>query len=88
MIEIKVNIDPIELERLVVNELKHNYETLLSEPPLGLGVEWDELEVAEAYKIVLRDFMYVGDFQKYMHELAKKSRKYDSKRLTDAEPGL
>jgi hypothetical protein len=42
----------------------------------------------EAYKLVLSDFMIKEDFQKFMHDLAKKESKYNAKRLAEAGNGL
>lgn len=48
----------------------------------------DEPERIEAYKLVLSDFMLAKDFQKFMHDLAKREPKYSSKKLTEANNGL
>ena len=42
----------------------------------------------EAYKLVLSDFMLAEDFQKFMHDIAKKESKYNAKRLAEAGNGL
>jgi hypothetical protein len=72
-------------EPIVVAVLKEQYEILIKNAPLGFD---EELNLSEAYKLVLEDFMGNKDFQKYTHDLAKKTKKYDSKRLTEAEGGL
>jgi hypothetical protein len=42
----------------------------------------------DAYKLVLSDFMLKEDFQKFMHDIAKKEFKYNAKRLAEAGNGL
>lgn len=42
----------------------------------------------EAYKLVLSDFMVAEDYQKFMHDIAKKESKYNAKRLAEANNGL
>jgi len=42
----------------------------------------------DAYKLVLSDFMLAQDFQKFMHDIAKKESKYNAKRLAEAGNGL
>ena len=46
------------------------------------------MELSEAYKLVLEDHMGERAFKTYMHDKAKKDKKYNSKRLTEAEGGL
>ena len=72
-------------EPIIVGVLKEQYEILIKNAPLGFD---EELDLSEAYKLVLEDFMGSKEFQKYTHDLAKKNKKYDSKRLTEAEGGL
>ena len=84
--EIKLNLDYELLEPIVVAVLKEQYELLLKTAPLGFND--NEVELSGSYKLVLEDFMGYHEFQKYAHDMAKKHKKYNSKRLTEAEGGL
>jgi hypothetical protein len=83
--KITLDIDYEIAEPIIVAVLKEQYELLLKDAPLGFE---DEVDLNEAYKLVLEDFMGSKEFQKYTHEIAKKNKKYNSKRLTEAEGGL
>ena len=83
--KITLDIDYEIAEPIIVAVLKEQYELLLKDAPLGFE---DEVDLNEAYKLVLEDFMGNKEFQKYTHEIAKKNKKYNSKRLTEAEGGL
>ena len=48
----------------------------------------DDVERIDAYKVVLSDFMLAQDYQKFMHDIAKKESKYNAKRLAEANSGL
>jgi hypothetical protein len=48
----------------------------------------DDVERIDAYKVVLSDFMLAQDYQKFMHDIAKKESKYNAKRLAEASNGL
>lgn len=84
--EIKLNLNYELLEPIVVAVLKEQYELLLKTAPLGF--DDSEMELSGSYKLVLQDFMGHQEFQKYVHDLAKKNKKYNSKRLIEAEGGL
>ena len=84
--EVKLNLNYELVEPVVIAVLQEQYEILLKTVPLGFKEE--ELDLSEAYKLVLEDFMGYKEFQKYSHDLAKKNKKYDSKRLTEANGGL
>ena len=83
--KITLDIDYEIAEPIIVAVLKEQSELLLKDAPLGFE---DEVDLNEAYKLVLEDFMGSKEFQKYTHEIAKKNKKYNSKRLTEAEGGL
>lgn len=83
--KIALDINYEVAEPIIVAVLKEQYELLLKDAPLGID---KELDLAEAYKLVLEDFMGSKEFQKYTHDLAKKNKKYNSKRLIEAEGGL
>ena len=83
--KITLDIDYEIAEPIIVEVLKEQYELLLKDAPLGFE---DEIDLNEAYKLVIEDFMGSKEFQKYTHEIAKKNKKYNSKRLTEAEGGL
>jgi len=82
--KITLDIDYEIAEPIIVAVLKEQYELLLKDAPLGFD---EEVNLNEAYKLVLEDFMGQKEFQKYTHSLSK-NRKYNSKRLTEAEGGL
>ena len=82
--EIKLKLEHEQVEQVIVKYLKDQYEWLRKSPPLGFD---GETELVEAYKLVLQDNMGYQDFQKYIHDLAKK-KKGNSKRLVDAHNGL
>lgn len=84
MPKVEIDMSYAELEPLVVEHLKEQYEILIKSAPLGFDEE--ELSLSEAYKLVLKDHMGEKVFNKYAHDLAKK--KGNSKRLTDAYIGL
>ena len=83
--EVKLNLNYEVAEPIVVGLLKEQYEILLKDAPLGFE---DEDALRDAYKLVLEDFIGRQELQKYMHDIAKKNKKYNSKRLTEAEGGL
>jgi hypothetical protein len=85
-VEIKLNLTYELVEPIVIAVLQEQYEILLKTAPLGF--EEEELDLSEAYKLILQDFMGQHEFQKYAHDLAKKNKKYNSKRLIEAEAGL
>jgi len=72
-------------EPIIVTVLKEQYELLLKDAPLGFE---EEINLSEAYKLVLEDFMGSKEFQKYIHNIAKKEKRYDSKKLVEANSGL
>lgn len=84
--EVKLNLSHEQVEEVIVQFLKDQYQWLKTSPPLGLNEE--ELDLTEAYKLVLEDNMGYHAFQKYTHDMAKKNKKYDSKKLVEANNGL
>ena len=84
--EVKLNLNYELLEPIVVAVLKEQYELLLKTAPLGFND--NEVELSGSYKIVLEDNMGYHAFQKYTHDMAKKNKKYDSKKLVEANNGL
>jgi hypothetical protein len=84
--EVKLNLEYELLEPIVVAVLKEQYELLLKTAPLGFND--NEAELSGSYKVVLEDFMGHQAFQKYAHDMAKKNKKYDSKKLVEANNGL
>ena len=73
-------------EPIVTALLKEQFEILQKGAPIGL--DESEVDLHDAYKLVLQDFMGEKEFNKYIHEIAKKEKRYDSKKLTDAHGGL
>jgi hypothetical protein len=74
------------VESLALEHLKEQYEILLKSAPLGF--DSDELSLSDAYKLVIQDHMGEKEFNKYTHGLAKKNKKYDIKKLVEANNGL
>jgi hypothetical protein len=85
MMKITLDIDYEIAEPIVVAVLKEQYEILVKDAPLK---HEEELNLNEAYKLVLEDFMGCHEFQKYVHNIAKKEKRYDSKKLIEANSGL
>lgn len=77
-INLELNWD--QTERIVAEALQ---ESLRLELRMGEGDDR-----VEAYKLVLSDFMVAEDYQKFMHDIAKKESKYNAKRLAEASNGL
>lgn len=75
---IELNWD--QTEKIVAEALQ---ESLRLELRFGEGDDR-----VEAYKLVLSDFMVAEDYQKFMHDIAKKESKYNAKRLAEAGNGL
>lgn len=69
-----------QTEKIVIEALQESIR-------LEIRFENDMTRV-DAYKLVLSDFMMPKDYQKFMHDLAKKEPKYNSKRLAEANNGL
>jgi hypothetical protein len=69
-----------QTEKIVAEALKESIR-------LELRFEDDPVRV-DAYKLVLSDYMLAKDFQKFMHDIAKKESKYNAKRLAEASNGL
>lgn len=86
MKKMEIYLEFAQVEKVVIAHLQEQLELLSQSPPLGLSD--NELELSEAYKLVLEDHMGERAFQTYMHDKAKKEKKYNSKRLTEAEGGL
>jgi hypothetical protein len=78
---IELNWD--QTEKVVADALQ---ESLRLELRFGDG--GNDPDRIEAYKLVLSDFMLAEDFQKFMHDIAKKESKYNAKRLAEAGNGL
>jgi len=78
MINLELSWD--QTEKIVAEALKESIR-------LELRFEDDPVRV-DAYKLVLSDYMLAKDFQKFMHDLAKKESKYNAKRLAEAGNGL
>ena len=78
MINIELSWD--QTEKIVAEALQESIQ---------LELRMDDNEaLIEAYKLVLSDYMLAKDFQKFMHDIAKKESKYNAKRLTEANNGL
>jgi len=85
--KLELTIDADQSDAIFVHIAKERYELLQDDK-----IKWaDEPlidETIEAYKLILQDSMTEKDFKTYMHSIAKKVKKYDSKRMTDANNGL
>jgi hypothetical protein len=78
MINLELSWD--QTEKIVAEALKEAIK-------LELRFEDDAIRI-DAYKLVLSDYMLTADFQKFMHDIAKKESKYNAKRLAEASNGL
>lgn len=78
MVNVELSWD--QTEKIVAEVLKESIR-------LELRFEDDPARI-DAYKLVLSDYMLAKDFQKFMHDLAKKESKYNAKRLAEAGNGL
>ena len=85
--KVEIELSYEQFEPMLISHLKTQYEILLRHVPLGFEDE-NGIDLLDAYRAVLQDAMLEKDYQKYMHDLAKKQPKYNSKRLTEAEGGL
>ena len=85
MITISVEITHDQHQAIIIDALSHSFMTLLKE----YEATKDEslMEYISAYRIVLNDFMRPSEFEALLDRI-KKVKKYDSKRLTDANNGL
>jgi len=85
--KLELTIDADQSDAIFVHIAKERYELLVQDK-----IKWANEplidETLEAYKLILQDSMTEKDFKTYMHSFAKKAKKYDAKRLTDAENGL
>lgn len=80
--QVLIELDDDQIESVLVDGLKRNYETHLSlrEP--------EDHHIHEAFQIMLAYFMTEKEYAKYMHGLAKVLKNYNAKRLADAHNGL
>ena len=85
MITISVEITHDQHQAIIIDALSHSFMTLFKD----YEATKDEslMEYISAYRIVLNDFMRPSEFEALLERI-KKVKKYDSKRLTDANNGL
>jgi len=81
--QVLIELNDDQVEEVLAEGLKKAYEVHLSFPN-----EPDHDELHEAFKLMLNYFMLEKDYKKYMHGLAKVEKKYNAKRLAEAENGL
>ena len=81
MVNVELSWD--QTEKVVAQSLQESIRL-----ELRFGDDNNDPDRIEAYKLVLSDFMLKEDFQKFMHDIAKKELKYNAKRLAEASNGL
>jgi molybdopterin-guanine dinucleotide biosynthesis protein len=80
--QVLLELDDDQIESVLVEGLKRNYEVHLQMH------EDNEHHIHEAFHIMMAYFMSEKDYAKYMHGLAKVHKKYNAKRLAEANNGL
>lgn len=85
MITISVEITQDQYDTIIIDALSHSFTTLYKD----YEKTKDEtlMDYISAYRIVLNDYMRPSEFEALLDKI-KKTKKYDSKRLTDANNGL
>lgn len=80
--QVLIELDDDQIESVLIDGLKRNYETHLSlrEP--------EDHHIHEAFQIMLGYFMSEKEFNKYMKGLKSVHEKYSAKLLADAHNGL
>lgn len=85
MVTISVEINHDQHDAIIIEALSHSFTTLY----LEYEKTKDEtlMEYISAYRLVLNDYMRPSEFETLLDKI-KKTKKYDGKRLTDANNGL
>jgi hypothetical protein len=81
--QVIIELNDDQVESVLAEGLKRAYETHLTFPN-----EPDYEELHEAFKIMLKYFLGEKAGSKYLHGLAKIEKKYNARRLVEAEGGL
>lgn len=81
--QVIIELNEDQVDSVLGEGLKRAYETHLLFPN---EPDYDELH--EAFRVMLKYFLGDKAGAKYLHGLAKVEKKYNSKRLTEAEGGL
>lgn len=81
--QVLIELNDDQVDSVLAEGLQRAYEThlLFPEEP-----DYDELH--EAFKVILKYFLGEKAGTKYLHGLAKIEKKYNAKRLAEAENGL
>jgi|APCry1669192269_1035402.scaffolds.fasta_scaffold01008_6 hypothetical protein len=85
MITISVEITRDQYDSIIIDALSHSFTTLYKE--YEKTKDESLMEYITAYRVVLNDYMRPSEFESLLDKI-KKTKKYDSKRLTDANNGL
>jgi len=83
---VTVELEDEQVDVVLEEGLKSAYETHLLFVEDNEEYTFEELD--EAFKLMLKYFMLDKDYRKFMHDVAKVQKKYNSKRMVEAEGGL
>lgn len=81
--QVLIELDADQVDSVVVEGLKKAYEIHLTFPN-----EPDYEELSYVFKVMIKYFMGDKASAKYLHGLAKVEKKYNTKRLVEANGGL
>ena len=85
MITISVEITRDQYDSIIIDALSHSFTTLYKE--YEKTKDESLMEYITAYRVVLNDYMRPSEFESLLDKI-KKTKKYDSKRLIEANNGL
>jgi hypothetical protein len=85
MITISVEITRDQYDSIIIDALSHSFTTLFKE--YEKTKDESLMDYISAYRTVLNDYMRPSEFEALLERI-KKVKKYDGKRLTDANNGL
>jgi len=83
---VTVELEDEQVDVVLEEALKSAYETHLLFVEDNEEYTFEELDAA--FKLILQYFMLDKDYRKFMHDVAKVQKKYNSKRMVEAEGGL
>ena len=81
--QVLIELNDDQVDEVLAEGLKKAYEISLTFPH-----EHDYDELNSSFKILIKYFMGEKAGAKYLHSLAKVEKKYNAKRLVEAEGGL
>ena len=83
---VTIELDDEQVDDVLEEGLKSAYQTHLMFVEDSEEYTFEELD--NAFKLILKYFMLDKDYRKFMHDVAKVQKKYNSKRMVEAEGGL